>query len=71
MGMQVMRDTIKTKPELRRLIVDNALEYEAKSKNRQRPEWVCAHGIRYGTPPSEENMESHRQAMRAQFETSF
>jgi hypothetical protein len=71
MGIKAIRDTIKTKPELRRLIVDKALEYEAKSKNRQRPEWVCAHGIRSGTPPSEESMESHRQEMRAQFKTSF
>jgi hypothetical protein len=71
MGVKAMRDAIKAKPESRRSIIEKALEYEAKNRDRQRPEWVCAHGIRSGPPPSDESLEKHRQEMRAQFETSF
>lgn len=71
MGMTTVRNSLKTNPELRRSIIAKALEYEDQNKNRQRPEWVCAHGIRPGPPPSEESMYIHRQTMRTQFEKSF
>lgn len=71
LGMKTVRDSLKTNPELRQTIIAKALEYEDKNKNRQRPEWVCAHGIKPGPPPSEESMYIHRQTMRTQFEKSF
>lgn len=71
MGMRTVRDSLKMNPELRKAIVAKALEYEDQSKNRVRPEWVCAHGIKPGPPPSDESMYIHRQSMRTEFEKSF
>ena len=71
MGMKTVRDSLKMNPELRKAIVAKALEYEDQSKNRVRPEWVCAHGIKPGPPPSDESMYIHRQSMRTEFEKSF
>ncbi len=71
LGMKAVRDSLKTKPELRKAIIAKALEYEEKTTNRPRPEWVCTHGIKPGPPPSDESMYIHRQTMRTQFEASF
>jgi hypothetical protein len=71
MGMKTVRDSLKTNPELRQIIIAKALEYEDQNKSRQRPEWVCAHGIKPGPQPSEQSMYIHRQAMRTEFEKSF
>ncbi|MGH8765445.1 MAG: hypothetical protein ACRET8_06980 [Burkholderiales bacterium] len=70
-GLKTIRDSVRTDTELRRTLVARALEYEEKTKNRQRPAWICARGTKPEPPVSEERMEFDRKAIRTQFEESF
>jgi len=71
LGLKSVRDSLKSRPEIRQNVVADALAYEEKSKDRQRPEWICRHGIKSGNPPGEDVWRTHRRTMRAQFESSF
>jgi hypothetical protein len=70
-GLKSIRDSVRTDPNLRQALVARALEYEEKTKNRQRPAWICAKGTKPEPPVSEERMELDRKAIRQQFEESF
>ena len=70
-GLKQVRDSLKNRPEVRKEVVANALAYEERRKERARPDWICRHGIKPGSQPGEDAWQTHRQAMRAQFESSF
>jgi hypothetical protein len=67
-----VRDNLKTKPEVRTKVVAGALSYEEKRTNRDRPDWICRHGIKPGSSDlSPEIWQAHRHKVRTDFEKSI
>jgi len=71
MGLAPIRAALQTNPKMRDEVIAAALEYEEKHSKRDRPEWVCAHGLRGGSPPSLEAMQQHRRSTREEFKSKF
>jgi len=71
MGLAPIRKALETNSTMRNEVIAAALEYEEKHSKRERPEWVCAHGLRGGSPPSLEATQQHRQTTRDEFKSKF
>lgn len=71
LGLKAVRDGLKNKPELRKGIIETALEFEENTQERQKPTWVCRHGINQGNTPDAVRFEEHRQITRSEFERWF
>ena len=71
LGMKMVRDNLKAKPDVRQKVIADALAFEEKNKDRPRPEWICIHGIRRGPPPAEDIQRTHRHRVREQFSATF
>jgi hypothetical protein len=70
--LEMVRDGLKQRPEMRRRVVENALAYEEKSARRPAPAWACAQGAFPGSPaPLEADLQEKRRRIRATFEESF
>lgn len=71
-GLPAIRERLRASPEIRQRIVAGALAWEARSAKRERPEWICAHGIGPGAPaPDAAALRAHRRTVRTRFERSF
>jgi len=72
LGIDLIQNNLKNHPEMRKKIVDQALDYEEQSYPRPHPQWICVHGMGYGSPPpGEKDWRAHRNKVRAQFERWF
>jgi hypothetical protein len=72
LGMKMVRDSLRAKPDVRQRVVADALAFEEQSTGRGRPEWICLHGIKPGSAaPAEDVLRAHRHKAREQFQGTF
>ncbi|MGZ5041649.1 MAG: hypothetical protein ACXWBQ_12980, partial [Usitatibacter sp.] len=67
-GSAEARERLKQDAALRARLVASALDYELATGDRPLPKWVCAHGLRAGSPtPDAATFQAHREAVRARY----
>jgi hypothetical protein len=72
LGLPLIVKNLRNKPDIRKRIIKRALEYEEENQARYSPKWICLHGMKYGSPPpDEEAWQAHRKKVRDQFESIF